>query len=29
VQLLRGRINCVSEPGNGAQFHIRLPIQHN
>ncbi|MGL5773967.1 MAG: PAS domain-containing sensor histidine kinase, partial [Aeromonas veronii] len=29
VQLLRGRINCISEPGNGAQFHIRLPIQHN
>ncbi len=29
VQLLRGRINCVSEPDNGAQFHIRLPIQHN
>ncbi|MGL6150694.1 MAG: ATP-binding protein [Aeromonas sobria] len=29
VQLLRGRINCISTPGNGAQFHIRLPIQHN
>ncbi|EKP0255992.1 PAS domain S-box protein [Aeromonas salmonicida] len=29
VQLLKGRISCVSEPGNGAQFHIRLPIQHN
>ncbi|HEH9440373.1 ATP-binding protein [Aeromonas sobria] len=29
VQLLRGRINCISAPGNGAQFHIRLPIQHN
>ena len=29
VQLLRGRINCISEPGKGAQFHIRLPIQHN
>ncbi|BBU02685.1 MULTISPECIES: ATP-binding protein [Aeromonas] len=29
VQLLKGRISCASEPGNGAQFHIRLPIQHN
>ncbi|AHV37268.1 ATP-binding protein [Aeromonas dhakensis] len=29
VQLLRGRINCISEPEQGAQFHIRLPIQHN
>ncbi|MFQ2150754.1 ATP-binding protein [Aeromonas jandaei] len=29
VQLLRGRIHCASEPGNGAEFHIRLPIQHN
>ena len=29
VQLLKGRISCASEPGNGAQFHSRLPIQHN
>ena len=29
VQLLRGRINCASEPGQGAQFDIRLPVQHN
>lgn len=29
VQLLKGRISCASEPSNGAQFHIRLPIQHN
>lgn len=29
VQLLRGRIHCASEPDSGAQFHIRLPIQHN
>ncbi|PJG59788.1 ATP-binding protein [Aeromonas cavernicola] len=29
VQLLRGRINCISEPGLGAQFHIRLPLHHN
>ncbi|MEG0009730.1 MAG: ATP-binding protein [Aeromonas sp.] len=29
VQLLRGRINCASEPGQGAQFHISLPIPHN
>ncbi|MFM5600030.1 ATP-binding protein [Aeromonas veronii] len=29
VQLLKGRISCASKPGQGAQFHIRLPIQHN
>ncbi|MFM5576695.1 ATP-binding protein [Aeromonas sp. 602200] len=29
VQLLKGRISCASEPGQGTQFHIRLPIQHN
>ncbi|MCF3097399.1 ATP-binding protein [Aeromonas australiensis] len=29
VQLLKGRISCTSEPEQGAQFHIRLPIQHN
>lgn len=29
VQLLRGRIHCASQPGQGAQFHIRLPIQQN
>lgn len=29
VQLLRGRIHCASEPGQGAQFHISLPIQQN
>ncbi|MGY3870103.1 ATP-binding protein [Aeromonas crassostreae] len=27
VQLLRGRIHCSSEPGHGAQFHIRVPMQ--
>ncbi|MOA28350.1 Alginate biosynthesis sensor protein KinB [compost metagenome] len=29
VQLLRGRIHCASELGQGAHFHIRLPTQHH
>ena len=27
VQLMKGRISCDSEPGQGARFKIRMPLE--